>query len=210
LSGQSTALAIALARLFLSLRFVVQTSDSPLSLHGSRSSVSSNGSRLFSSLGTGSRSTYPKSLEVPSELSSRITLQQHIPNSQQSVRNAAVYIVRLPSPSPILPLSSTISRATTGLSAHLDVLRANPDSRLLVVAPIVPAPGTVDHDTEAAARLRDLSLQQLTNRREAELTEVVELLKRVRDGSGGLALTNEIHSPTSRIVAFEVKYQEAD
>jgi hypothetical protein len=189
---------------------VVQTSDSPVSIHGSRPSTSNNGSRLFSSLGNGSRIPCPKPIEVPSELSSRITLQQRIPNAQQSVRSAAVYIVRLPSPSPILPLSSITSRAATELSAHLDVLRANPDSRLLIAAPIVPAPGTVDRDTEAAARLRDLSLQQLTNGRQAEPVEIVELLKSVRYSSGGLALTNEIHSPTSPMAAFEVKYQEAD
>ena len=189
---------------------MVQTSDSPLSIHGSRSSISNNGSRLFASLGSGSRSPRPKRIEVPLELSSRITLQQRIPNAQQSVRNAAVYIVRLPPPSPILALSSITSRAATELSAHLDVLRANPDSRLLITAPIVPAPGTVDHDTETTARLRDLSLQQLTNERQAEAVEVVELLKCIRDSSGGLVLTNEIHSPTSPIFAFEVKYQGAD
>jgi hypothetical protein len=77
----------------------------------------------------------------------------------------------------------------------------------MLTALALPAPGTVDLDTEAAARLRDLSLMQLANGRQAERAELVDVLKRVRDSSGGLVLTNEIRSPSSPLVAFEVRYQ---
>lgn len=80
----------------------------------------------------------------------------------------------------------------------------------MLTALVLPAPGTVDLDTEAAARLRDLSLLQLANGRQAEIVEMVEVLNGVRDGSGGLVLTNEIRSPSSPIVAFEVRYQAYD
>lgn len=80
----------------------------------------------------------------------------------------------------------------------------------MLTALVLPAPGTVDLDTEAAARLRDLSLLQLANGRQADMVEMVDVLNGVRDSSGGLVLTNEIRSPSSPIVAFEVRYQAYD
>jgi hypothetical protein len=40
--------------------------------------------------------------------------------------------------------------------------------------------------------------------------ELVDVLNGVRDSSGGLVLTNEIRSPSSPLVAFEVRYQAYD
>jgi hypothetical protein len=77
----------------------------------------------------------------------------------------------------------------------------------MLTALVLPSPGTVDLDTEAAARLRDLSLMQLANGRQVDRLELVDVLKRVKDSSGGLVLTNEIRSPSSPFVAFEVRYQ---
>ena len=103
-----------------------------------------------------------------------------------------------------------MSQAASELSAHIEVLRANPTSRLMLTALVLPAPGTVNVDTEAAARLRDLSLLQLANGRQAETAEMVDVLNGVRDSAGGLVLTNEIRSPTSPLVALEVRYQAYD
>lgn len=152
----------------------------------------------------------PDVVDLPSHHSPRISLQQRKLGAPQSVENAAVYILRLPSPSPSFPLSSITSLAATELSAHVDVLRANPGSRLILTALVLPAPGTVDQYTEAAARLRDLSLLQLANGRQAEMMEMVDVLNGVRDSSGGLVLTNEIRSPSSPLVAFEARYQTYD
>lgn len=80
----------------------------------------------------------------------------------------------------------------------------------MLTALVLPAPGTVDLNTEAAARLRDLTLLQLANGRQAEIAEMVDVLNGVRDNAGGLVLTNEIRSPTSPLVAFEVRYQAYD
>lgn len=80
----------------------------------------------------------------------------------------------------------------------------------MLTAVVLPAPGTVDVDTEAAARLRDLSLLQLANGRQAEMVEMMDVLNGVRDGSGGLVLSSEIRSPSSSLVAFEVRYQAFD
>jgi hypothetical protein len=141
---------------------------------------------------------------------SRITLHERIHTAAQSVKNAAVYIIRLPSPSPSAPLDSVMSRAAAALNAHIDVLRTSPESRLVLTALVLPAPGTVDLNSEVVARLGDLSLLQLANGRQVEGVEVVDMLKRVRDNSGGLILTDEIHSPNSPLVAFEVRYQAYD
>lgn len=80
----------------------------------------------------------------------------------------------------------------------------------MLTALVLPASGTVDLDTEASARLRDLSLLQLANGRQAEIVEMVDVLNGVRDSAGGLVVSNEIRSPTSPIVAFEVRYQSYD
>lgn len=202
-------MAVALATLFPSLRLVVQSPESGLSASISRPSIPNTGGSLFPASMSGPR-TPGANLSVPPHLSSRITLQQRNPATPQSVKNASIYILRLPSPSPFSPLSSIISQAASELSAHVEVLRANSTSRLMLTTLVLPAPGTVDLDTEASARLRDLSLLQLANGRQADMVEMVDVLNGVRDSSGGLVLTNEILSPSSPLVAFEVRYQAYD
>jgi hypothetical protein len=91
--------------------------------------------------------------------------------------------------------------------AHLDVLRANPGSRIVLTAMVLPPQGTVDAEIEAAARVRDLLLLQLANDRHAERSEVVDLLSGIRDIAGGFVLTDEIRSATSAFVAWEIRYQ---
>ena len=148
----------------------------------------------------------PISNQFP-ELGSRISIQHRPRGSFQFVRDAAVYILRLRAPSPTTPIQSITTQVAAELSAHMDVLIANPASRLLLTARVSPAPGTVDVETEASARLRDLSLLQLMNGREAEADEVLDVLNAVRGAEGGLVLTNELRSRTSPVVAFEVRYQ---
>lgn len=80
----------------------------------------------------------------------------------------------------------------------------------MLTALVLPAPGTVDPNAEAAARLRDLSLLQLANGRQAEMAEMIDMLTGVRDSSGGLVLTNDIRSASTPLVAFEVRYQAYD
>ena len=141
------------------------------------------------------------------DMNSHINIQHRPRGSFQFVRDAAVYILRLPAPSPAAPVQSITTQVAAELSAHMDVLMANPASRLLLTTRVSPAPGTVDAETEASARLRDLSLLQLMNGREAEAGELLDVLKAARDSEGGLVMTNELRSRTSQVVAFEIRYR---
>ena len=62
-------------------------------------------------------------------------------------------------------------------------------------------------DTEASARLRDLSLLQLANEREIDLSELMNMLNSVSDSMGRLVVVNKIKSRESVVVVLEVRYQ---
>lgn len=62
-------------------------------------------------------------------------------------------------------------------------------------------------DTEASARLRDLSLLQLANEREIDLSELMNMLNSVSDSMGRLVVVNKIRSRESVVVVLEVRYQ---
>ncbi|KAK4234866.1 hypothetical protein C8A03DRAFT_46877 [Achaetomium macrosporum] len=184
--AQSLTTAVGLVSLFPALQFVVQSYEP--------SSSNSGGAR---------RRPRPAT-------TTRITLQKRVAGTTQFMRSAAVYILHLPSPSPSLPWSAVSAHAVSELTAHLDVLRANPGSRLVLTAMVLPPQGTVDAEIEASARVRDLSLLQLANGRHAEKSEVMDLLGTIRDSAGGFVLTDEIRSATSAFVAWEIRYQAYD
>jgi hypothetical protein len=141
------------------------------------------------------------------EFSSRITVQKRAPGALQTVKDAAVYILRLPAPSPEVPSHSLPAKILAELRAHLGVLRANTSVTLVLVPCLLPEPGTVDPDVEAMARLRDLSLLQLANEREMEMGELVEIVNSVHDSTGWLVVVNKLRSRNSATVALGVKYQ---
>lgn len=140
------------------------------------------------------------------QLSSRITVQKRSPGTPQTVE-AAVYVLRLPTPSPSMPSHSLPARIISELRAHLGVLRANSTATLIITPPLLPEPGTVDADIEAIARVRDLSLLQLANERELEMSELVDMLNSVRDSMGRLVVVNKLQSRNNVTVALGVKYQ---
>lgn len=205
-------MAIALASLFPDIRFVVQPSeDSP---NDSRNATSETNKSLTNSWGVDSCLTDSPlpSLNgqlggVPATLSSRISMQQRTHGSPQPINDASVYILRLPSPAPSTSFQSIAAKFTAELKAHLDVLRTNLGSKLVVTARVLPEPGSVDSETEATALMRDLSLQQLASGREAEITDIRNILLSLRDSFGGLVVTNEFRSQTSSVVALEARYQ---
>nr|ACH72906.1 AflS [Aspergillus ochraceoroseus] len=190
----SITTAATLAALAPAIQFVVQTS-----------SPSGQGGLIPSPDGPGGPSwmTY----HLPSSVSSRISVQSRAPATAQTVVGAALYIMRLPSPSPLLSWTTVRNQVMLELRAHLQVLRAQPTSRLLLTALVLPLPGAVDRGTEAMVRLRDLSLLQLSNDRQPSKPEIIELLATARDSGGGLVLSNEIRSPSSAVIILEVRYQ---
>ncbi|KAK4175376.1 hypothetical protein QBC36DRAFT_190046 [Triangularia setosa] len=203
--AHSPATAVGLVALFPTLQFIVQMYETASSTTPSSSDLASGGYLPHS----------PAALpSVPgmgfADHNAKVTLQKRFPGTSQLVRNAAIYILHLPSPSPSLKWSTIATHAVAELTAHVDVLRANPGSRLILTALVLPPPGTVDVEIEAAARLRDISLLQLSNGRHAEKVEVVDLLNGIRDSSGGFVVTDEIRCPSSPFVALEIRYQSYD
>ena len=172
-----------LADLYPALRFIVQMSE-PASNNGA---VEAGKAR---------------------ELNRRITVQERVPGAQQTVKDAAVYILHLPTLSPGMSSDSVPASILAELRAHLDVLRANKNSVTLILAPrLLPEPGSVDPDVEAIARMRDLSHLQLANEREMEIGELVEMVKRVHDSTGWLVVANSFRSRNSATMALSIKYQ---
>ncbi|KAI1504044.1 O-methyltransferase family protein [Biscogniauxia marginata] len=178
--AQSTSAAAALSELYPSLRFIVQMNDPGIIENG----VSKAG-----------------------EFNPRITVDRRNSASPQTVKDAAVYILRLPSHSLGVPSRSLPARILAELGAHLGVLRTNNSATLVLVPRLLPEPGTVDPDVEAMARLRDLSRLQLANEREMEMGELVDLVHSVHDGMGRLVVVNKLRTRNSTTVALGVKYQ---
>ena len=140
------------------------------------------------------------------ELSLRITLQKRTPGSPQTIKDAAVYIVRVLAPwgASSQSLPTTI---VAELRAHLGVLRANTAATLILAPRLLPEPGSVAPDVEAMARLHDFTKLQLTNEREMEMEELVDIVNSVHDNKGRLIVVNKLRSPDSATVALGVKYQ---
>ena len=145
--------------------------------------------------------------EIPSQLTARITIQKRVQATLQCVEGAAVYVLRLPSPSPTVPPRSLPPQITAELKAHLGVLRNSSTSRLILTARLLPETGNVDAEVAAMARLRDLSLLQLANDHELEMLEFVNMLNGVGDDVGRLVLVNKLCTWNNATVAFEVRYQ---
>lgn len=96
---------------------------------------------------------------------------------------------------------------TAELKAHLGVLRASTASRLILTARLLPETDIVDAEVAAIARLRDLSLLQLVNDHELDMSEFMNMLNGVGDGEGRLVLVNKLCAWNDATVAFEVRYQ---
>ncbi|KAL4931567.1 uncharacterized protein BDV17DRAFT_239850 [Aspergillus undulatus] len=143
-------------------------------------------------------------------LNPNITIQHRPPTTAQTVTDATVYILHLPSPLPTLSYSSLATRIAAELRAHLDVLRSNPSATLILTPRLLPetiGAGAVNSDVEASARLRDLALLQLANEREIEMGDFMSILNSVSDSLGRLVVVNKIRSRECAIVLVEVKYQ---
>ncbi|OJI99524.1 hypothetical protein ASPVEDRAFT_81137 [Aspergillus versicolor CBS 583.65] len=196
---QSTATVAKLAALAPALQFVIQTS-SPNNGH--------SGLMAGSDGGMGGPSWMTSHL--PSSISSRVTVQTRPAAASQTVLGAAIYILRIPSPSSALSWATIRSQTILELQAHLQVLRAQSSSRLILTVLVIPPPGAVDQGTEAMVRVREMSLLQLTNERLPSKTEIIDLLTAIRDSAGGLVLTREIYAPASAATGLEVKYQVAN
>lgn len=142
------------------------------------------------------------------EPSLRIAVQPRASGATQTVKDATVYILRLPRPSPEETSHSLIPRMVTELRAHLGMLRMNPTAvTIVLVSGLLPEPGSADPHIEAMARMLDLSRLQLANEREMEMKELVEVVNSVHDSTGSLVVANQLRSRNTAMMALGVKYQ---
>ena len=198
---------MALADLYPALHFIVQMSEPGPGGHERLQSMSDRWLLATPISLSGASTPCPRPGEMQQNSGSRITVQQRDPGTLQSVHDAAVYIIHLPSPSPGMPSHSLGTRIIAELRAHIGVLRASSCAELVLTARLLPEPGAVDPDVEAIARVRDLSLLQLANEREIEMLELMDMLNSVRDSLGRLVLVNKLRSRNNATVVFKVQYQ---
>lgn len=145
---------------------------------------------------------------------SGIEVQLRAPHTPQVVKDAAVYLVR--GPSDLLHDHQGLATwVQAELQSHLDVLRASPDSLLLLAVQLRPDPGSVDPAVEAVACARAMNFAQLAgdSAPEMDLAELEQLVGRVRDnnntkdgGGGGLVVLNKLHNRHSSTIALGIKY----
>lgn len=138
------------------------------------------------------------------EISGRISSRKRASGTPQTVQPAAVYLIRLSHPNPLVPIRS---RITIELRAHLGVLEANRSALLILMVQTLPDPGVVDEHTERMARLRDLALLQLVNSGGPLEEELMSVVDGVRDDNGRLAVVKKLRCLTSAEVAVGIKYQ---
>lgn len=127
--------------------------------------------------------------------------------SPQTVKGAAMYILHIDSPSSTILSGSHPASILSELRAHLAVLHENPLAKLLLVTWLLPAAGAVDPEVETSARLRDLSLTQLVNKREMEMGELVEIINHLKGGQGRLIVVDKLRSASSGAALLSVRYQ---
>lgn len=201
-NASSADLCISLAEQHHSLRFVIQ--------RDSTSGQLANALKTSTPTQWLSTPRSSSSLEdLPLETSSRITFQERALGSPQMVTSAEVYLIRLPAPSPFLSLQAVSVMTTTELVCHLAVLRANARARVLLTSRVITDSSARDAETDTTEGLRELSLLQLVNDKEFNISELVDIVRAVRDSTGGLLVSDVVQIPQSPVVALEIKY-EAD
>ncbi|KAI0539698.1 hypothetical protein GGR58DRAFT_463806 [Xylaria digitata] len=195
--ASSSEAVVALAELWPKPQFIVQMRE-PASSAGAIVGTGRSGS--FNHMET----------DHLGGLSSRISFQRRSPGSPQNVKDATVYMFRVPTDDlgflgypqvgdlQILP----------ELWTHLSILKANRAAAFILLVQVLPDPGSVDADIEETARLRDLWKMQLVNRHEIQVDELTEMINGVNDGLGWLAVVNKLESRSSATAAFVVKYED--
>jgi hypothetical protein len=175
---ESDAIARAIARRHPQLYFVIQlTAKTELAYEGSDDSAS---------LG-------------------HVTIQRCVPTSAQRITDAWLYIIHLPTPSIFATPASILSQVTHMLWTHFDILRQNRSSRLVIVANGLVGSAKANSKAEAAARMYDLLLMQMTMDKYAiAMDQMEQLLSNIRDASWRLVIRRKEISDTHPTVAFEV------
>ena len=124
----------------------------------------------------------------------RIRVTYRSPGQPQGVRDAHTYILYLPEHSLSYATNDVASDICAELRIHLDMLRANPHAKLILVTEILPDPGTTEYAVEAAARSQDLFLMQTKNEGLFDIAQIRGFVASTRDMRGGLSIVNHVVS----------------
>ncbi|KAI0417494.1 hypothetical protein F5X98DRAFT_387057 [Xylaria grammica] len=143
-------------------------------------------------------------------LNSRISFERRSPGSPQTVRDATIYMLRVPTND-----LGFLGYPGAGnllilpeLWVHLSILKANRAATFILLVQVLPDPDSVDVDIEETARLRDLWKMQLVNGHEIQAGELYNMINGVGDSVGRLVVVNKLESRHSTIVAFIIKYED--
>lgn len=149
--GSTGNAAIALARSFPSLRFIVQ--DLPDNAEAGRRAAEAS---------------------LPADILSRVTFQGHDFTQPQPVAGADVYLLRM------ILHDWPDHVAVTILRNLVPVLEGRgsrtPAAKILIMDTVLPAPGQVPSSVERIVRVRDLTMMQVFNSHERDLEQWEALL----------------------------------
>ncbi|KAK2604255.1 hypothetical protein N8I77_007199 [Diaporthe amygdali] len=185
----STPMAAVLADKFPNLRLIVQIDNAnsspliraPAWSHGRPSSSSRGGD---------------------------ITVTYRAAGTAQPMTAATVYIIHPPSLRPASARDTAGADFRAELRVHIDLVRSGSALILVPTARLLPEPGSIaDPQVEGVARVRDLSMYQLGNENEMELSELSSTIEKVGDELGRLVITRHLRSHSNLTMALVVKYQ---
>lgn len=153
-------------------------------------------------LGPGSTPEQQQSL-----MDGRVALQRRTMGTPQPVRDAIVYVFHLNGFGNGGLGATALERIQSELQQLVDVLRTNSSATLVLTSGLIPDLGSIGARAEARARLRDMTLFQLTNQQDNEVGEILAMLSTLSDMAGRLVLVNKNCLPRTGDLALELKYQ---
>ncbi|CAI6332003.1 unnamed protein product [Periconia digitata] len=137
---------------------------------------------------------------------SNVTLCQRNPGTPQSIKDANCYLV---SATNNLTTTTTLIQVRAELQAHLSVLRAN-RAAVLILTSTVATPLTTGPVLPYAiplTQVRDLQLLQITGTPYLTLPDLLDTVKSVQDGHGGLTVVKQLHTANSTLLGLGIRYQ---
>lgn len=211
IGAESSKTADALSELYPTLSFVVQVHEDE--------SLAAFSSEVSPAYGP------------PNIMNPRVTVTRRRVGTAQPVRDAAAYILRVPSvwqkvpsflacasasPNPTGVRTSAILRSrhliTSELRAHLDVLRANTPAMVILT---IARPNS-DKNCEGTkskpqdkglAHVCDLVLLELTGEGEVNTDALSDMVEGVADEAGKLCVVHRLASQDMTNIAWVIKYQ---
>jgi hypothetical protein len=133
----------------------------------------------------------------------RVTVQQRPHGAMQPISGASIYVLQMEASAEV-----SYAQVRVELVAHMDVLRRSRAASLILALPLLPEPGSLPPDMEAAARIRDLSSLQLINKTELEIGKLIEIVQDARDAQGGLAVTKKLLFRNGSVAAIGLQYED--